>query len=182
MLEENNTTKSNYSTHTAHHTMKQRAVVIIIILFVLIVLGMFSFAYLKSKESTQSVNKADNATPPAAQEDRYSYISRVDAKHYYIDGEHTVVGEIPMPTPCDLLQTDAVVAESYPEQITIRFSVINTADFCSETITPARFKVSAEASKDAKFYATFQNRTIELNLIEALEGESPDDFEVFLKG
>lgn len=159
--------------------MNQRAVVMTIVLFVVIVIGMFVFAYLKNNEQRQITQDSSNQQTT---EDRYSNITRIEGKHYYIDGVHTVVGEIPMPTPCDLVESTAVVAESFPEQITLNFSVINNAEFCSQVTTPARFKISTPASPEATFSAHFQNRRVELNLIEAGAGEMPDDFELFIKG
>lgn len=158
--------------------MNERAIIMAIILFVLIVGGMFGFAYLKKTEISDTVNQ----TEEPQEEVKYASITRIDATHYYIDGVHTLVGEIPMPTPCDLLETNASVAESFPEQIFINFSVVNNATFCTEVVTPVRFKVSATASEEATFSAEFQGRPIELNLIPAPEGSTPDEFELFIKG
>ena len=159
--------------------MHKRAILMTIILFALIVVGMFVFAFLKKQEmQTQSPSQSSDVTT----ETPYDDITRIDATHFYIDGVHTLVGEIPMPTPCDLLESSATVAESFPEQITLDFQVINNADFCADIVTPQRFKVSAEASDEATFTALFENRVVELNLKEAAPGETPDDFEIFIKG
>lgn len=160
--------------------MNQRTIILTIILFVLIVAGMFTFAFLKKGEivSDQTIDQEIQPTEDV----KYASITRIEGKHYYIDGVHTVVGEIPMPTPCDLLEVEAFVAESYPEQITLDFSVINNAEFCAQQITSQRFKVSATASDEASFSARFAGKDIELNLIPAAAGEVPDDFELFIKG
>lgn len=160
--------------------MNQRAITLSITLFVFIVVGMFAFTYLQ-KNNTTSVNteeeqQSEEETSP------YAGINRIEAKHFYIDGVHTIVGELAMPTPCDLLDTSATVAESYPEQITFNFDVINNAEFCAQVVTPQRFKISASASEEATFTAVFEGREVELNLIEAAPGETPEDFELFLKG
>lgn len=159
--------------------MNQKTMVMAVVLFILIVVGMFIFAYLKNTE--QQIVPID---PPVEQVsvDKYANITRIDGKHFFVDGVHTVAGEIKMPTPCDLLNGTAIIAESYPEQITLDFSVINNSELCAEVITSALFKIEAVASEGASFKAVFQNRPIELNLIEAQEGESPEDFEVFIKG
>jgi len=159
--------------------MKQKPVVIAIALFAVIVAGMFAFAYLKKNEV---VNTPVVENPSNEGEVKYASITRVTAKHYYIDGVHTLAGEIPMPTPCDLLEAEALVRESFPEQIAVSFTVVNNAEFCAEQITMQRFMVSAAASKDATFSAMFMGRPVELNLVPAGEGESPDDFELFIKG
>lgn len=160
--------------------MNKKTIILIVALFALIVAGMFFYAQLKKNELQQVevVQTADQ--PPAA--DPYSSISQIDAKHYFIDGVHTLVGEVNMPTPCDLLEAQAVVAESYPEQVTIEFSVINTADTCAQVITTQRFMVDFSASWEAAMRATFMGRDIELNLIPAAPGERPEEFELFLKG
>lgn len=158
--------------------MNQRAVIMAVVLFGLIILGMFVFAYLKKSE----VAVEQNTTPQPQEEVKYASITRIDAKHYFIDGVHTLVGEIPMPTPCELLETSALVAESYPEQVSIDFSIINNSDTCAQVITPARFKVEARASAEAIFSARLEGRAVELNLIPAAEGETPDEFELFIKG
>src|SRR5690606_21725381 len=95
----------------------------------------------------------------------YAGITHINAKHFYENGVHTLVGEIPMPTPCDLLEADALVAESMPEQVTVDFMVVNNADFCAQVITPQRFKVSSSASEAAVFRATFAGREVTLNLL-----------------
>ncbi|OIP78424.1 MAG: hypothetical protein AUK16_00195 [Parcubacteria group bacterium CG2_30_44_11] len=159
--------------------MSQRAIVISIVIFGLIVAGMFTFAYLKKQEMKETVVPT---TPVPTEEVAYASVTRIDAKHFFIDGVHTLVGEIPMPTPCDLLESSARVAESFPEQIMINFSVINNADFCAQVVTAQRFKVSATASPEATFSAQFMGRPVELNLIPAGAGETPDAFELFIKG
>ena len=117
--------------------------------------------------------------------DRFGYITRIDAVQFYEDGTHVFVGEIDMPTPCDLLEADAVVMESFPEQIVLNFSVINhDADdmLCAQVITPQRFMVEVVASEEATVSAQFMGRSVELNLRESQPGETPDDFELFIKG
>ena len=156
----------------------RKTIVLAVILFVAIIFGMFAFAYFKNSDSMQT---NDNETE-TEDDGRYANIDRIDGKHFYIDGVHTVVGEIEMPTPCDLLEADARIAESMPEQITLDFSVVNNAEFCAQVITPQRFKVSAEASEEATFNALFENRVVELNLVEAGPDETPEDFELFIKG
>lgn len=160
--------------------MNQKSIILIVSLFVLIVAGMFIYAQLKKDELQQVEVIPTEEQEPVT--DPYADITRIDAKHYLIDGVHTLVGEVSMPTPCDLLEAQAVVAESYPEQVTVEFSVINTAPTCAQVITPQRFKVDFSASAEAAIRATFMGRDVELNLIPAGPGELPEDFEVFLKG
>ena len=159
--------------------MNKKAIILCIAVFVVIVVGMFGFAYLKKNEiasETPVVENKPSETLP------YADVKVITAKHYFIDGVHTLVGEIPMPTPCDLLESKARVMESMPEQIVFDFTVLNNSEICVQQITNARFKVSATASKDAVFSATFVGRPVELNIIPAQPGEKPEDFELFIKG
>lgn len=160
--------------------MNQRSIVLFVVLFVLVVAGMFTFAYLKRTEQAAPVVEPGPVVDAASTS--VPYMSRVDAKHYIIDGTHTFAGIIDMPTPCHLLEATARVEESMPEQIVIDFTVINNAEVCAQVVTPQRFKVEAAASPQAKIRATWAGVPIELNLIPAGPGESPDDFELFIKG
>lgn len=160
--------------------MSQKSIILFVILFVLIVAGMFMYANLKKAE-LQNNNESQEQVPDL-DPSPYADIARIDAKHYFIDGKHTLVGEVNLPTPCDLLEADAVVMESFPEQVQINFSVINNAEVCAQVITAQRFKVEALASAEATFSATFMDRSVQLNLIPAAEGELPEEFELFIKG
>ena len=66
--------------------------------------------------------------------------------------------------------------------MTIYFNIINNSDSCAHVVTDQRFKVSFTASNEASVSARLNGRPVELNLVPAGEGESPDDFELFIKG
>jgi hypothetical protein len=160
--------------------MNTKTTIISIVVFILIIAGMFGYAFIKKQQLNDEALQSEpdeNLT-----NDQYAHIDRVTAKHFYIDGVHTFAGEVVMPTPCDLLEANAVVAESFPEQIFIDFTVINNAEFCAQVETPQRFMVSAAASEQASASAKFNGRNIELNLVPAAEGETPEEFELFIKG
>lgn len=156
--------------------------IIFVGVLVLLVIGMFGYAYIKTQDlenNTVRTSSDDTREPDA---DTYG-ITRIDATHFFRDGTHTIVGELLMPTPCDLLTTDVSIAESFPEQVTVLFDVINNSEgLCAQVITPQRFRVSFDASRDATIGATFRGENVIVNLIAAPEGEDPDDFELFIKG
>ncbi len=159
--------------------MEHKHIIPAVVILVLIIIGMFVFAYLKKAELQEEVPQA-----PVVEEtgSPYANITRIDAKHFYQDGIHTLTGEILMPTPCDLLNWTTRIQESFPETVVIDFDVINNAEMCAQVITPQRFKVSFTASEQAIVRATLLGRELEVNLVPALDGESPDDFEIFIKG
>jgi hypothetical protein len=158
--------------------MKNHGIVAAIIIFACIIAGMFVFAFLKKSE----LKEVPIVQTPPVVTTPYDNITRIEAKHYFIDGTHTIAGEMLMPTACDLINWEPIIRESMPEQVTISFTVINNAESCAQVITPARFLVPFTASADAQIDATLNGRVVELNLIPATEGEKPEDFELYIKG
>lgn len=158
--------------------MKNHGIIAAIVIFVLIIAGMFTFAFLKKSEITAPVSNTPETPAPTP----YDSITRLEARHYYIDGTHTLVGEVLMPTPCDLLNWNTTIAESMPEQVTVDFVVVNTADMCAQVITPQLFSVSFDASENASIRATLNGRALELNMTPAAPGEKPEDYEFSGKG
>lgn len=106
----------------------------------------------------------------------------ITAKHAFIKNEHTVAGEVPLPTACDLLDSSAIVSADKKQVLVQLASKIMTREKCTPNVTPARFKVTAKADKDAVITATLNGQTVTLNLIEAAAGENLDDFELYIKG
>ncbi len=156
--------------------MEKRTIILIVTLFILIVIGMFIYTSIKKSE----ISQVPIPEIPVVKEDPLG--THIDAKHFYIDGVHTFVGEMTMPTPCDLLEVNSEIQESYPEQIKLHFTVINNSKTCEKIPTNQRFMVSATASSDAKATATYLGKPAELNLIPAGAGETPDEFEIYIKG
>lgn len=167
--------------------MNNKTIAILSGLFVAAVIGLFVIVNLSSTDTGNDTDATDQTATTAGEEmdagqDQYPGIERITAKHFFADGTHTFVGEIPMPTPCDLLETSAQVRESMPEQVVLEFSVINESDMCAQVITPQRFMIEVQASEEATVSAEFMGRTVELNLLEPAPGETPDDFELYIKG
>ena len=106
----------------------------------------------------------------------------ITAKHAYQSGSHIVAGEIPLPTACDILATNAVVSAD-KKQVLIQFtSSVKSGEKCTPDVTPARFKVSAKGDKSAVLSATLNGISVTLNLIEAGPNENLDNFELYIKG
>lgn len=106
----------------------------------------------------------------------------VTAKHAYRSGAHIIAGEVPLPTPCHLLEAKGVASADKKEVLIEIASSIKTGEMCVQVITPARFKVSVKASQGAKLNATLNGQAVTLNLIEAGPDEDLDNFELYIKG
>lgn len=162
--------------------MEKRTIILIIALFVLVIIGMFSYAYIKNQELDEQQAELSEEAPTENADGPYADITRVTMKHFYENGTHTFVGEIPMPTPCDLLEAEATQVAADPAVVRIDFNVINNADTCAQVITPMRFLATVDAPEDAEVQASFMGRALEVNLLDPAPGETPDDFELFIKG
>lgn len=161
--------------------MQKKHIILVLSLLVVLVAGMFGFAYLSrtqiERESTETpapvAETAENATDTTT----------ITAKHYYTDppGVHTLAGEMLMPTACDLISNNVVLLDNGTRAV-VSFDVINNATNCEQKPTSQRFKIGFQASKDIKIEAVYKGKPVELNLIPAKEGESPADFELHIKG
>jgi len=96
----------------------------------------------------------------------YQSITTINAQHLYEEGLHAISGEVVLPTPCDSLLHDVVVAESFPEQVTINFSVLKNEENCTRVEKSVPFEVEFMASDQAIIKARFMGRMVELNLAE----------------
>ncbi len=158
--------------------MSNKSIALIIGIFVLIVGGMFGFAYLKKAEAPATLTPVET---PAPVTDAYT-ITHIDGKHFFSNGVHTIVGAMTLPTACDLLTATSTVTGTTKDQVMLDFTVINHSTDCAKQPTEARFKVSAVASTSASFKAQFMGKAVELNLTEAAKGETPEQYELYIKG
>ena len=160
--------------------MSQKSITLVIALLVVVVVGMFWFAYLE--RSADEVTTTPPTLPEAPTVQIPGYLERINAKQYVTSTGHVIVGEVVTPTPCDLIEVAPQVRESYPEQVELQFTVINNDDMCAQVLTTQRFRADVTASAKATFTATYQGQPLILNLVPADPSESPDDFELFIKG
>lgn len=65
-----------------------------------------------------------------------------------VGNSHTYTGIVSLPTPCHALTEEILMAESYPEQVTVNFIVVPPpADtICAQVVTERRFEVSFSAA------------------------------------
>lgn len=136
----------------------------------------------KQAALTASTTLWENAPAERSSELLLSPKTVVTAKHAYRDGKHIIAGEIPLPTPCDILEASAVASADKKQVLVTLVSSIKSGETCAQMITPARFKVTVAAHKDATMLATLNGQEVTLNLIEASAGEDLDNFELYIKG
>ena len=101
-------------------------------------------------------------------------MGKIKVAHVFAGGMHTFTGEINLPTPCHILVHKIVIAESYPEQVTIAFDTKSEVDACVQMVTPEPFVASFEASEEADIRITLGGKDIPFEVIEGqlLEDEA----------
>jgi tetratricopeptide (TPR) repeat protein len=74
-------------------------------------------------------------------------------QHAYKDGKHTYSGTIQTPTPCYTLEGSALVAESFPEQITLELTLHapEPGVMCIQVLAEKDFTIEVSASEGATF-------------------------------
>src|SRR3989338_7092201 len=87
----------------------------------------------------------------------------VTAKHAYKGGEHIIAGEVPMPTPCHILEATATTTEDKMLVLVSLTTSVKTGEMCSQVITTGRFKVDIAANKNAKIEGTLNGQEITLS-------------------
>jgi len=136
--------------------IKKQIIIIIILLLLLAVAYFFSDG---------SNGKIDNTNLIKG---NVFNVDVVEAEHNFKSGLHDYTGAIMFPTPCYRMSVDAVVKESFPEDVTIRFTIEEdkTIEICAQVITEKKFRIIFQASEEAKVSVTFNNKPVELKIIE----------------
>ena len=167
--------------------MDKKSTIIIAVVVILGVLGFLVISFQKSTlDSAQGVSQVASTSwenIPAENPDvLITSKTTVTAKHAYLNGKHIIAGEVPMPTPCHILDSKAVASADKKQVLLTLSSTVKTGETCAQVITPGRFKLTVTALKDAKFTATLNGQEIILNLIEAGPNEDLDKFDLYIKG
>lgn len=147
--------------------MSNRFVIFIVILVLAIIVGVVW--YLPFDDPSEVVQ--ENKDGGVAGEETFLPVEIV-ADHYFSNGEHTLQGLINLPTPCHTLTHDVLVAESFPEQVTVQFTSEPGPAICTQLIAEKFFSVSFQASEEAQIKATFNGSPVPLVLNESGDGSA----------
>lgn len=168
--------------------MDKRSTIVIASIILVAIIGFIFISFQKSAFDAKRAQEIASTTAwenaPAEQSNTVvvSQKTVVTAKHAYLRGVHTIAGEIPMPTPCHILEASVIASDDKKQVLIKLISSIKSDEICAQVITPARFKVTAEADKGAEILGMLNGQEIIMNLIEAGVNENLDDFELYLKG
>lgn len=163
-----------------------------IIIAGLIVIALTFIIFIAFKKTTVDTNKLpaegtnttewENTPAQVSSTSPVAAKTVVTAKHAYRNGMHIIAGEIPLPSPCHILESAGSASADKDHVFVEMVSSVKTEEMCAQVITPARFKVSMKANKDAIISGTLNGKEIILNLIEAGPNENLDNFELYIKG
>ena len=169
--------------------MDKKGTIAMALLVVFAVIGFVAISLTRSDLDTASpkggtASSSDWMNEPAEEKPELTVTQKtvVTAKHAYQNGEHIIAGEIPLPTPCHILESAGSVSADKKQVFVALMSSIKTGETCAEVITPARFKLNVKADQRAKITATLNGQEVTLNLIEAGPNENLDNFELYIKG
>lgn len=170
----------------ASNGMDKKNTYIIAAITILAIIGFIVISLQKTTLDTQAQNALEVAsTTEWANAPAVAVITHktvVTAKHAYRNGEHIIAGEVPLSSPCELLEASATVSTDKKSVLVQLVAGIKSGETCPPSITPTRFKLSGKAEKSATLGATYNGQTVTLNLIEAGPSENLDDFELYIKG
>jgi len=115
--------------------------------------------------STKSDPAADIVDDTALVQVEEEYV----VAHTFDDGVHTISGEITLPTPCHELNENVRIAESFPEQVFIDLSVIDTGGICIQVLDQRSFSIDVEVDERASFTFTIDGKGIPVQALSVDE-------------
>lgn len=89
-------------------------------------------------------------------------MERVVVSKDYQNGEHIYKGTLVLPTPCHDIKQEVIVRESYPEQVQINLTIIDSGGVCAQVLTDKMFEVKFQASTEAVVQGFLEGVPIEL--------------------
>lgn len=157
--------------------MNKKTIIIVLVILVIIILITAFQSYFRSDQTEVVEIPVNTGNEPG------EVMETVTALHQFENGKHVVAGELNLPTPCHVLNSEVIIAESMPEQVLVNLNHTTLDDgLCAQVITPAKYKVEFNASERAVIRGAVNGTPVQFNLVEVGPGESLEDFEVYIKG
>ncbi len=155
--------------------MKKYTVEIVVALVVslVIAIGVWSLTTVPASDMSRPVSSGPDMPPyippagtkPAPGDEPMAAIT-IPATKSYQNGVYTLSGVLSLPTPCHELKTDTRIAESYPEQVTIEFTVVDSGAICVQVIDERPWSVQARVSSEATFRAVVNGQPAVFAFVE----------------
>jgi len=120
---------------------------LVIVLLVLLTLAIAAGVYYSWPSSDIPVV----ITPPVTEEPRAIDIATktILVTHNYLNGEHIYEGRLDLQTPCDSIDYDAKIEETFPEKVLVSMRTVKSKQVCAQVITEKPFTVKYKAGPTA---------------------------------
>lgn len=145
--------------------MSKKALILVGCLFSSIVLGMFIFAYVYSGETKPSAITPINNQPSDLAAPENIIVSELVLSQEFLLNTHYISGAVPVPLGCYTFNQSYLVAESYPEQVTLSVQVEDSSVDCSSPIAELPLAYEIAASEQATFTFKINEEFVPLTLI-----------------
>lgn len=132
---------------------------IVLVLIIVVVGGFMFFTSSDTTVPTIPLEPAPDGDEPT-QKDENVQVFRTS-----VGDVHTYRGVLSVPTPCHELRTQLLIAESLPEQVTIEFEAISSAELCAQVITEKEFEVTFTAHPDHTIRGFMNGNHFEFNVV-----------------
>lgn len=76
------------------------------------------------------------------------------------DGKFIYQGTITTPSPCHIVVVSPIIAESYPEQVTLSVEVRDPEEICIQLISEQDFQGEIPVSRDARFVVSLNGERV----------------------
>lgn len=112
----------------------------IAIVLIIIVLAFVVFSERNHPESDADLLAGHSITAP----------EELSIKTSFADGIHSYSGMLTLPDPCYEIETEALVAESFPEQVRVNITTYRREEICAQVLADKTFEGTFQASEQAK--------------------------------
>lgn len=79
----------------------------------------------------------------------------------YENGKYLYSGTVQKPTPCDTVEVNAVIRESFPEQVTFAITTKSSDQICAQVITEEEISGEIAVSEQAVIEVTLNGEAVE---------------------
>lgn len=121
------------------------------------------WAGMKYQEAISSIEPDTNyIKTPTGQEKLKIDNEQLSLKVFFQDNKLKFSGTVQMPTPCHNLTTESMIAESYPEKVSLYLNAVEprSGDVCAEVVTPKEFSGEIQASEESSIRVIFNGKEV----------------------
>ncbi len=138
--------------------MKRYLIIAVIIAIAILLAGLLYDQFrLRTNVPVDGIQPEDIVRPG------FPNAGHITVRHDFAGGMHTYSGILTLPDPCHEINAQAIMMESFPEQVRIEITTRRDQDvLCAQVLTDKPFSVSFQASEQAQVQALLNGKRVEL--------------------